>query len=329
MFRRTGTNACSARPGWCVVRNAAIAVCAALLLAHCGPSGAAGEPASESATTPQQHAPITGFTAPFRSVTIAAVQTGRITGLPAEEGELVELGSDLVQLDDAVQRRRVEMARALAESSLEIEIAQLRLDQAERELDRVEGLQQSSAASEKECIDARSEADVARVLLSQARFEHEQAQRECALQQALLDELRLRAPFTGYVADRLKEVGDTVEEREGVLTLVQLDPLLVVLDCPLGLVARVRVGQQVLVRPPGDDQQPRLGEVVFVNRVAEPASQTFKVKIRVSNADADWVAGRRVSVDFNQAPPVAAAVDGQPSATPRKEERTAGKHEGK
>ncbi|MBU0639839.1 MAG: efflux RND transporter periplasmic adaptor subunit [Planctomycetes bacterium] len=257
---------------------------------------------------------LTGFTAPFRTVTLAAVRTGRIQAIPLAEGTLAQSGAVAVLLDDQVQQRRVAISKALAESNLEIDLAQVRLRQAQNELERLRKIGVDAYATTKELSDAQTAVDTARVALAQAQFRHEQAQREHALQQALLDELRVRAPFPGYVAERLKEVGETVEEREGILTLVQLDPLLVTVDCALDLAAQLRPGQQVAVQPRAAPGTTRVGEVSLINRVADPASQTCKVKISVPNPDNGWIAGARVAIVLEEAAVARATRFGQADA---------------
>ncbi len=247
---------------------------------------------------------LTGFTAPMQRVTLAPVQTGRIADISVAEGEVVPAGTLMLQLDDRVQVQRVAIARALAESTLEIELAKVRRDQAARELERLTALDRTSAASSKELSDAQANAAATAVELAQAEFQHTQAQREYELQRRLLDELSVRAPFDGYIAERLKEVGDTVEEREGVFTLVQLDPLEVTFDCPLDELGHLQAAQHVLVARP-DDGTERVGEVAFVSRVAHAASQTAKVKLHVPNADSAWIAGMRVHVDLAARPTAA------------------------
>ena len=51
-----------------------------------------------------------------------------------------------------------------------------------------------------------------------ALFEHEQAGKVHEREQKLLNEFRIRAPFSGYVAEHLKHVGDTVDQLEGMLS---------------------------------------------------------------------------------------------------------------
>jgi RND family efflux transporter MFP subunit len=255
----------------------------------------------------QTEIPLTGFTKPYREVTLAALQTGRVAALPVEEGRYVAAGALAAKLDDTVQMQRVGIARALAESTFEIELARVRCAQAERELERLRGLRGVSTVSTKELADAEANAAAAGLELQQAHFKHAQALREFALQRALLEELHVKTPFAGYVAERLCEVGDTVEEREGILTLVQLDPLVVTIDCPLERVADLTTGQTVRLIPTDTAQPPREGEVVFVSRVADAASQTLKVKVHVPNPKAEWLAGMQVRVALDAGSQASAA----------------------
>ena len=114
----------------------------------------------------------------------------------------------------------------------------------------------------------------------------------------ILREFRLRAPFSGYVTRHLKQVGETVDQLEGIVTLVQLDPLRVLVDCPLAMEQSVFLGDAVSIRLGEAPGEQRVGTVVLVSRVADGASQTFRIKLTVDNADGAWVAGAKVSVVF-------------------------------
>ncbi len=274
-----------------------------------------GRGADEAARVASATAPpgVTGFTAPAHVVTIAAVTTGRIAELPVAEGAAVRSGEPVVRLDAAVQQRRVEIAAGLAGSTLEIEAAQVRREQAEAEWQRLQHIAEVSASTQKERSDAAADLRAAEVAVAQAQFRRAQAVRELALQQALLDQLEVRAPFSGFVAERVREVGDTVEDREAILKLVQLDPLLVVVDCPLALAGRVQLGQRAVLSPVETRDAPRTGEVIFVSPVADAASQTVRVKLHVPNQDAGWHGGMRVNVSLEAEPSQARAAAPVPS----------------
>ncbi|MBI4719591.1 MAG: efflux RND transporter periplasmic adaptor subunit [Planctomycetes bacterium] len=239
-----------------------------------------------------------GITAPQREAVLAVVQPGRLARLLVAEGESVAEGSLVFAIDDGGQAARVEMAKAAAESTWERELTRVRWERNQRELDRLINLYGAESASSKEVADARTAAEVSRLEHEQARFNHAQALLAYEREYRAWELLRAHAPFDGYVAERLKEVGETVNENEGVVRLAQLDPLEVALDCPLPLASRVRVGDRLPVRPMDAQWEPREGTVVLANRVADGASQTFKVKLTVPNRDGAWVSGLKVAAEI-------------------------------
>ena len=60
------------------------------------------------------------MTVPSKVATLASVQPARIARMEVAEGAVVKQGDLVVALDDGVQRVRDAMARAKAESTLEI-----------------------------------------------------------------------------------------------------------------------------------------------------------------------------------------------------------------
>jgi len=270
---------------------------------------AAASPADEPVAAP---AGLVGITAPYREATLAAVQPGRIAAIHHQEGSAVRDGEEVFALDDGVQRARTEIARAAAESTLEVALARARWEKAQRDLDRLTRLYGDDSASSKELSDALAEADITRLEHELAKFAHEQAQRAHVRESRVLAELHATAPFTGYVTEHLKHKGESVDESEGVIRLVQLDPLMISVDCPVALAPSIRVGETYWVGPVDDRWKPRLGTVVVAGRVANAASQTFRVKLTVDNSDGGWMAGLKVAVPFTTA--TADGSSGHPSA---------------
>ena len=244
---------------------------------------------------------LVGITAPYREATLAAVLPARIAELPAEEGARVGRGDLVVCLDETVQLAKTEMAAAMAASTLEIELARANWQRDQRNLDRLTKLHGDNYASSKELSDANADAEISRLDFEVAKFRHAQAQRAYDRENKILREFRLRAPFSGYVTRHLKQVGETVDQLEGIVTLVQLDPLRVLVNCPLAMEQSVLLGDAVSVRLGDASGEQRVGTVVLVSRVADGASQTFRIKLTVDNADGAWVAGARVTVVFGTA----------------------------
>jgi RND family efflux transporter MFP subunit len=273
--------------------------CVAILLAAGGLLQAdAGSADRSPADSNPPSVGITGITVPYRIAEMGAVAPGRIERVAVTEGQAVDEGALLVALDDSIQQVRTETAQAQARSMLAVELAKARREQAERDLEWLTGLGPNS--SPKELNDARTQAQVAQLEHEVARFEHDQAVRIYQRERLALEDLSIKAPFAGYISELLKEVGETVDEQEGVLTLVQLDPLLVTIDCPLDFALSLRVGDRLPIRPFDPRWGPRVGEVVLANRVADAASQTTKVKLAVENSDGEWMSGMKVVVDFSQ-----------------------------
>ncbi|UCD30160.1 MAG: efflux RND transporter periplasmic adaptor subunit [Planctomycetota bacterium] len=258
---------------------------------------------------------ITGITIPQMEATMAALQPGRIERIEVKEGILVKKDDLLVALDDGLQRIRTEIAKARSQFTLDIKRAQTRMEEAQRELERFIDLASRDIASKKELNQTKLISDITSIEYKIAEFEHEQAIREYQQQKLLLEQRYIRAPFNGYVSKLLRHLGENVEEHEDILTLVQLNPLVVLIDCPLKLAYQIRIGDKVPVRPVDSHWLPRIGEVILVDRVANPGSQTFKVKLLVDNEDSSWIAGLKVEVDFSKR--LARQATSQPSVSYR------------
>lgn len=242
---------------------------------------------------------VIGITTPNQEAVLAAIGPGRIARIEVLEGALVHEGELVFAQDEEAQRIRTELAKASAETTLEIELAGARRDLAQRNLKRLSGLFGADSASSKEYSDAVADADITRLEFELAKFKQKQAVKAYEWETQRLRDFRAYAPFTGFVAEHIRHVGETVDENEGVVRLVQLDPLKVSIDCPLTLARTIKRGDRFIVRPLDPRWGPRVATVVTAGRVIDAASQTFKVKLQVDNADAGWMAGLKVAVAFS------------------------------
>jgi len=270
------------------------------LLACCAALAASATTLGDPPAASRAPRAVVGMTAPFETATLASVQAARIASIAASEGGIVRRGEIVVQLDERVQTARTEMAKANAETNLNIDHARARWERAQRDLERLQKLHGKDFASTKEMSDALAEEQIARVEYDLAHFNQAQALLAYQREAAMLEEFRLRAPFDAYVVAHLKRPGESVNELEGVISLAQLDPLRVILDCPVEAIATIAEGQRFWVRPADEHLAPRLGTVLLSSRVADGGSQTFRVKLTVENADAAWPAGLKVSVDLSE-----------------------------
>ncbi|TWT41282.1 hypothetical protein RAS1_39760 [Phycisphaerae bacterium RAS1] len=275
---------------------------------------AGGEDVAARPQPPSHAGGVPAFTAPSRKALLAVAQTSRIKEFCVNEGESVDVGCTIAVFDDDVQRARVEVARLKAESTLEVEMAAVRAQHAQEAFDRLNTLAGGSVSAF-ELLTARTTLETARLEHLLAQRNLDESRRDYALQVCMLDGLRLTSPFAGVIAERQKEVGEAAESRESVVTLVQLDPLLVAVDCPIELSHEARAGERFAVRAVESRWGTRVGTVVFVSPVADAASQTRKIKLSVSNGDRGWIAGMKVVVDF-ESPASEAAMAAEAAGAP-------------
>jgi RND family efflux transporter MFP subunit len=247
-------------------------------------------------------AEVTGLTAPTQSAVVSAVMAARIAEIPFPEGARVVAGDIIVALDDAVQAARTEMTRLAAESTLYSDLARVRRDDARREWERIQSIGGRDLASSNEVAKSRAAAEAAELEYEIKKLELQQAVQAYERELWVLGEYRIRAPFSGLVIAHLKQPGETVDELDGIVQLTALDPLRVDLDCPVALAAFIRAGDRYEIRPLDPQWPARVGVIKSAAKVADGASQTFKVKLEVPNADERWLAGLKVSVNFANGP---------------------------
>ena len=126
------------------------------------------------------------------SVNITAQVTDTVKTINFEDGDKATEGELLVQLNNTEERARVEELKA-------------NIDEAKRQFTRISDLRQSNATSE-QLLDEQ-----------QARVKALQAQLDIALAQ--LNDLQIRAPFSGLLGNREISIGSLVQPGDTITTL--------------------------------------------------------------------------------------------------------------
>ncbi|PSL12554.1 HlyD family secretion protein [Marinobacterium halophilum] len=136
---------------------------------------------------------------------------GRVERLLVSEGEHVEQGQPLLELWHADLSARVEeVAATLKARTIQTSAICMNADLARREARRTESLAQQQLASEELLDQRRTEARRTALACDEARALTEQAQATLKLNQVLLDDTVLKAPFAGIVAEINGELGEYV-----------------------------------------------------------------------------------------------------------------------
>lgn len=170
----------------------------------------------------------------LRSAELALGAAGEIVMLEVREGDRVEAGQLLVELDKAQASARVSAAAASRRES------ERELEQARREAERAAELGDVLASETIEQDAARAEALEARKRRFGAEIRAAQAQ---------LSDFQLLAPFDGIITMRSADLGQWVNPGETVLELVADEELEILVDLSPELAPSLRVGDRVALRP--------------------------------------------------------------------------------
>jgi RND family efflux transporter MFP subunit len=243
---------------------------------------------------------LAGKTAPVQVAIISSVQSGLIERLAVKEGDRVSRGQVLVELASDLQRAALAISKSKAESQIEVRAAETRLEEAQRRYDKMKDLIGEAAASRDEFEEATSRLILAKRELETAQFEIAQALRQYDYDEIRLRERTLISPIDGYVVERFKHPGEAVDEIEPLLHVVQVDPLVVQVECPLEKHGKIEVGDKAQVNVEVDEQSSREGTVTFLSKLGNPGSHTFRMKLEVPNPKHDWIAGMKVWVSLPQ-----------------------------
>lgn len=237
-----------------------------------------------------------GLTRPSKDVDLVLRVTGVLAEMPVSPGQRVRSGELVAALKTELEKASVEIARLKAESDHEIRIADLDKKFLEAELERLRGLQETQAVSDREITKALVDFELSEVRSEAARFGKELAIQEYKREQLALAERRLLAPFEGVILRTLKEVGEGVDELEPIAILVKLDPIWVECNLPAELFGKILVGQ------PADAEvadRKRTGKIVAVDPLVDAASDTFRIVLEVPNGDGAIVGGITATVRFS------------------------------
>jgi len=260
----------------------------------------------------------------LRESELSAEIAGLVVSIDVVEGARVAAGDLLLRLDSGLkefERQRAAAERAMAEQALaeleagsreedlregaaELDSALASLREAEADRDRVLELRETDISSEKELTAAVARADAAKALVAArravldrlqagpraetvARARAQLGSRTAELE--LIDEqirrMEIRAPFDGVVAARHVEPGEYLTAGVPVLSLVQMDPIEVLLLVPERHVAGIEPGRSLELELDALPGVPLSGEISAVVPRGDRLARTFPVRVVLPNPE--------------------------------------------
>jgi membrane fusion protein (multidrug efflux system) len=204
--------------------------------------------------------------------TVAAQVEGAVTVTAVEEGDPVEQGQTLLEVDP--RRRELELAREEAQ----VAEARAQLAEATREVSRIGRLSMQNAASQSRLDEANTRESLTRSRLSGAEA-------RLGLARRALDDATVKAPFSGLIARRHVSVGEYLTVGLPLFDIVALDPIEVEFTLAEVDSARVQIGRPVQITVAPYPERPFAGTVTMISPTIDPRTRTLRVKAELSNAE--------------------------------------------
>jgi membrane fusion protein, multidrug efflux system len=192
------------------------------------------------------------------SITLVAEIPGIIRSLPFKEGDHVEAGALIAQLDDdqlVAERDRAAALKAQAQASY----------------DRVNQVVEAKAGAPQDLDDAKAALQVAEANL--------------ALAAARLSKTQIRAPFSGIVGVRRVSPGAFINPGDPITVLARTEEMRIVFFTPERFLSTLKKGSQVTISTTAYPGYELTGQIDAVDPVLDQATRTTRVVARVKNLD--------------------------------------------
>lgn len=199
-----------------------------------------------------------GTSRAVRSAELHPESAGEVVEVTFSGGERVAAGDVLVALDARDQQ-------------LAVRLAEVALEDAEREFRRYEEARRGEAVPPTTLDAARTALESARIQLDRARL--------------ALDHRFVRAPFEGVVGITDVEVGDRIDTGTQVTTVDDRSALLVQFEVPEAYVNRITPGSVVHMEAWTADRLRASGTVVALGSRIDAVSRAFTARARIPNDD--------------------------------------------
>ncbi len=234
-----------------------------------------------------------GYVVAQRKAAVSSKSTGRLAFLGVEEGSRVKKGQVLASLEneDLIAARDQAIAQV---KQAEADLGTSRAEAVDAGLQyrryKTLVIQDLVAKQDFDTADARDKKALAGVAAAQARIKVAQA--GLANAQAALEYTYIRAPFDGVVTTKYAEVGEVVapfgaavNARAAVVTMADLNSLMVEVDVAESNLDKVRLGQPCEISLDAIPDRRFAGEVHMIVPTADRTKATVLTKVKFLEKD--------------------------------------------
>jgi len=155
-----------------------------------------------------------------------------------------------------------------------------------------------NSVSQYERDKAETEVLLAEIELKKANEKNRIAQLNLELALSQLELKTIKSPIDGIVVDRYAMVGESVSERV-IMKLAKVNPLKVELIAPTEYFGLITRGMQVEIYPEQPANQVFKATVTVVDRLIDPASGSFTVRMELPNPEDRLIGGVNCLAKFS------------------------------
>lgn len=211
-----------------------------------------------------------GSVTSVQGVTVSAQMPGNVAEIAFDSGAIVKQGDLLLRLDTSVEEAQLRSAEAA------VTLAKLNIDRARDLLEKT-----TISQSEFDAADAQ----------------YKQAAAQVDNIRAVIAKKTVRAPFSGRLGIRLVNLGQTLREGDGIVSLQSLDPVYVNFSLPQQNLGALSVDQDVSVTTDASPDKVFTGKVTAIAAEVDAATRNVKVQATLANSDGLLRPGMFVNVD--------------------------------
>jgi RND family efflux transporter MFP subunit len=241
---------------------------------------------------------------PSQAADLGTQVIGVLDQVLVERGMAVKKGQPVALLNADIERAQLNAVKARASANAELQGAALSNELAQRKKRRSAVLYQSQFISLQASDQLETEARVAQMQLERTREQRRLAQHELVLAQAHVVQRSIRSPFSGVVVERYLSAGERAEQKP-IVRIAMIDPLRVDVIVPAVDFGKITPGMIATVSPELDIDKPRSAKVTGVDRMIDPASNSFRVRLELPNPAYQLAPGQRCKIDFDMSAPTA------------------------
>ncbi len=238
----------------------------------------------------------TGALRAGRRAVVASREAGVVEVFDLNEGDSVQAGDVLALLDDDLLEFDAQRARAQVESDRGlVSEREAELENARRDLERLESLDARGSARPVELDDARTETARLQAQLQQAEADLAVDLAELARAERRLKDATILAPFDGRVVTTHTELGEWLDAGGDVAEVIAIGTLECWLDVPetsAAILATSAAPVSVRIDALGKEVSAPVGAIV---PDADPLSRLFPVRLMIDNEDGALAPGMSVT----------------------------------